>query len=215
MIESLSNRQIAFVIFGVIIGYGIMGLPKDIAENIGTGGWIVLLGATGITVILGCIFTYLSYIYKNKTICEYSEILMGKCISKLIVFSYIIEFFLFSALAVRASSEVIKLNILLKTPVWSISLLFFIVIYYAVTKGLRTIARICELYGIVIIVVGLFSHILLFTQGELVNLRPFIVPASINSYIKALFTTVIPLLGIEVFAFIPFDKKIIKKYLSM
>ncbi|SHJ80651.1 GerAB/ArcD/ProY family transporter [Tepidibacter formicigenes] len=211
MNESLTNRQIAFVIFGVIVGYGIMSLPKNIAENIGTGAWIVLIGATGIAVIFTYVFTYLAYIHKNKTLCEYSEILTGKFISRLIVFIYTVEFFLFSSLVIRAASEVIKLNILLKTPIWSISLLFFIVIYYAVIKGLRVVGRICELYGFVIIIIMLFTHILLFTQGELINLKPFILPLSIKTYIKASVTTVIPLLGIEVIAFIPFDKNNNKK----
>ncbi len=41
MKETLTNKQIAFVIFQIVVGYGIVGLPKKIAELGGTGGWII------------------------------------------------------------------------------------------------------------------------------------------------------------------------------
>lgn len=38
MNDSLTNRQIAFVVFGVIVGYGVISLPKNVVETAGSGG---------------------------------------------------------------------------------------------------------------------------------------------------------------------------------
>lgn len=207
MHQSFTNRQIAFILFGTIVGYGIIGLPKDIAERAGTGGWIALLIATAIAIMSTSIIAYLGYVHENKTLYEYSQILTGKYITFLLMSFYMIYFFLFFTMIIRMTSEVIKLTILIQTPVWVLCLLFFAIVYYAVIKGLTFIARICELYGFIIILGALFIHFLIFTQGELINLRPFWGSGNLQTYLKASAATVIPFLGMEVLTFVPMDKK--------
>ncbi|TCO77449.1 GerAB/ArcD/ProY family transporter [Marinisporobacter balticus] len=211
MNESLTNRQIAFIIFGVLIGYGVMELPKNVAENAGTGGWLSLLIATAITIIFAYMITYLSYVYKNKTIYEYSERLTGKFITHIFMIIYIFYYFLGFTMITRVSCETIKLTILLKTPIWVLSLLFSFVIYYAVIKRLRVIARVCEIYGIFIIIAALLIHTSLFTQGKLINLRPFFVLEDLPLYFKSTLNMIFPFLGIEILTIIPFAKKNHKK----
>lgn len=207
MNESLTNRQIAFIIFGITVGYGIMRLPKNIAQTAGTGGWITLLIATAIASISTYIIIYLGYIHNDKTICEYSELLTGKFISKLIISIYGIEFFLFFTMAIRASSEVIKHTVLIKTPIWALELLYYVVVYYAVANGLRIIARINEIYGIIIITGILVLTFILFTQGKLINLRPYFGSSDITTYLKASLVTVIPFGGMEILTIIPFNRR--------
>lgn len=211
MNENLTNRQIAFILFGVIVGYGIMGLPKNVTENAGTGGWITLLISTVIAIIFTCIFTYLGYVHENKTIYEYSELLTGKFITGVFMILFFIEFFSFFTMAIRASSEVIKLTVLIKTPVWSLSLFFYLVVYYAVIKRLRIIARILEYYGMLIIIAYLIIHFLISTQGKLINLRPYFGSTDIMTYFKSSIVTLLPFLGIEILAIIPFNKKVNNK----
>lgn len=207
MNESLTNRQIAFVIFGIVVGYGILNLSKNIAENAGTGSWFTLVMATGITMIFTYIITYLGYVHENKTIYEYSNILTGKYITSIFMLVYIVYYFILFTMTVRMASEAIKLTILIKTPVWILCLLFLSVTYYAVITKLGTIARICEIYGVVIIVGAMIIHLSMFSQGELVKLKPFFVIENIQSYLKATLVTVFPFLGIEILTIISFNKK--------
>ena len=83
MNEYLTNKQIAFVIFGALIGYGVMVLPKQVAENAGTGGWVSILLATVVAVLLTYVITYLGYHHKNKTLYRYgpktSVVYLGGC----------------------------------------------------------------------------------------------------------------------------------------
>lgn len=207
MNESLTNRQIAFILFGVILGYGVIGLPKDIAEKTGTGGWITLLIATAIMIFFTYIITYLGYVHQNKTIYEYSKLLTGKYITTLFMSIYIIEFFMFFTMEIRIVSEVIKLTVLIKTPVWALSLLIFLVAYYTVIKRLRIIARLSEFYGILIFIAILVIHYLIFTQGKLINTRPFLGTEDTITYFKASILTILPFLGVEIITIIPFDRK--------
>ncbi|WP_176461972.1 GerAB/ArcD/ProY family transporter [Anaeromicrobium sediminis] len=207
MNESLTNRQIAFIIFGIVVGYGVLGLPKNVTENAGTGGWFSLLMATGITIIFTYMITYLGYVHEHKTIYEYSNMLVGKYITFIFMLIYIIYYFMLFTMIIRMASEAIKLTVLIKTPVWALCSLFLSVVYYAVIKRLEVIGRICEIYGLIIIIGYIVIHLAVSTQGKLINLKPFFVVEDIQSYLKATLVTIFPFLGIEILTIISFDKK--------
>jgi len=211
MNQSLKNRQVAFILFSTIVGYGIMSLPKEAAESAGTGSWITLLISTAIAIIFTYIVTYLGYIHKNKTIYEYSELLVGKFLTSIFIIIYIIYFFMVFTMITRMSSEVIKLSVLIKTPVCVLCFLFIFVTYYAVTKGLKVIARLSEIYGFFIIVAYITIFFLISTQGDFINLRPFLGSENIITYLKATSVTVIPFVGIALITTIPFSIKNNKK----
>ncbi|MCT4621275.1 MAG: spore germination protein [Marinisporobacter sp.] len=203
MNEYITNRQIAFIIFAHIVGYGVMSLPKDIGQNIGTEGWIPLLVSTIVYTIFANIIVYLGYIYKNKTLFDYSQLLIGKFIT----IPYIIHFFISSAMVTRIFCETVKLTILLKTSIWQLSLLFHFVIFYIVIKKLKALAMICELYGMFIIVITLFLYFLISTQGEFVNIKPFFTGKNISTYLQASYQTIFSFLGIGILTVIPIHKK--------
>ncbi len=207
MKEHITNRQIAFIIFGIVVGYGVINLPKNIAESAGTGGWFSILIGTAIAIVFTYIITYLGYVHKNKTIYEYSEMLTGKIVTSIFMIIYSIYFFLLATMITRITSETIKLTILLRTPVWVLNLVFFAAVYYAVTKKLQVIARICEIYGLIIIIAIITICFGIFSQGKLINTRPFFVLEDIQTYIKASAVTIFPFIGLEILTIIPFNKK--------
>lgn len=211
MNNGLNNHQIAFILFGIIVGYGIVSLPKEVAESVGTGGWITILLSTVLSVLFTYILTYLGYIHENKTLFEYGQELVGKFLTYVFSICYIVFYFSFFTLVTRVVSEVINLSILLNTPVTAISLLFIIVMYYAVIKGLTTIARFSQLYGIIIIVFSIFIYIIMFTQGKLVNIRPFWGGENILVYLKGIKSTLVAFLGMSIITVIPINRKVNKK----
>ena len=154
-------------------------------------------------------FTFLGYVHKEKTIYDYSILLTGKYIGNILIFLYIVYFFSVFTITSRISNEVIKIALLSKTPVSALTLLLMLVCYYAITKKLKGIGRLCELYGMIIIIVGLIMHILMSTQGKLINIMPLVPPIGIIAYLKAIPTTIYALLiGVEVICLVPFHKEI-------
>lgn len=207
MNETLNNKQIAFILFGFIVGYGVMGLPKNIAENAGTGAWFVLLIGTVLATIITYLILYLGYVHENKTLYEYSELLVGKFLTKVFVIIYIIEFFLFATMITRSSSEIIRLTVLIKTPSWALCSTILLAVLYAVVSKLKVIARLCEIYGIIIIVTYLIVFFLISTQGKLLNIRPLFDPSDISVYLKASLMTTLPFMGMEILTVIPLSRR--------
>lgn len=207
MKETLTNKQIAFVIFQIVVGYGIVGIPKKVTEIGGTGGWITLVISTIIFILITNMFLYLGYTHKNKTIYEYSESLVGTYVSKLIVVLYIFYFTLFSSSLIRICSETIKITIFEKTPTMAFIISFYLILYYTVIKRLRVFARLSEIYGIIFIIVILIIQFIMFTSGDYVNLRPFMITEAIPAYFSSIPDLLFSFYGVEIIAIIPLCAK--------
>jgi spore germination protein len=218
MNNNVTNRQISFILYCIIVGYGIINLPKSAAEAGGTGGWVSIIISTLLFIPITYMLTYLQYVYEGKTIYEYSQILVGKFTTYVFMFIYIIYFFLYFTFLIRIFCETISLTILSKTPVMYLSILFYIVVGYAMLKGLNTIGRLCEMYGFLSIIFFIFFSYILFTQGKLVNITPIFVPDDIFIYFKGITKMFLPLLGMEILTIIPISKnnnKNIFKYTTL
>ncbi|SQC03060.1 GerAB/ArcD/ProY family transporter [Clostridium tetanomorphum] len=207
MKEYLTNKQISFFIFGAVVGYGIVRLPKEAAECASTAGWISILFITIINMLLTYIITFLNSTFENYTFDEYSEKLVGKFITNIFIILYIIYSFLYSSIAVRNTAEIIKSSILLKTPIWCTCLLLILICYYAASKGLRVLGRICELYGIFIIFAAFIMSIIVFSEGSLLNIQPILGFDNIFTYIKSSSKLIISFLGVEFLMIVPFKKE--------
>jgi spore germination protein len=218
MNESLTNKQIAFVVFQLVVGYGIVGLPKKIAEIGGTGGWITLLLSTLIFILVTNMFLYLGHAHKNQTLYEYSEFLVGKYVSKLIVVVYIFYFTLSSSSLIRISSETINITVFERTPAIAFIINFYLILYYTIIKRLRVFARLSELYGIIFIISILVIQFLMFTSGDYINLRPFIVVEDIPVYFSSIPKVLFSFYGVEIITIIPLctkNNKNVFKYCSI
>lgn len=202
----LTNRQISFIMYCIIVGYGIINLPKNAAKAADTGGWVSIVIATIIFLFITYLITYLQYIHEGKTLYEYSNELVGKFVTLIFIFICIAYSFIFLSMLIRLYCETIKITILPKTPIIYLSFLFYLVIFYALTKGLNVIARMCEIYGALSIINFIFINSILFTQGKIINIRPFFTPSDILLYLKGIPQMILPLLGMEVLFFLPINK---------
>lgn len=207
----LTNRQIAFILYCIIIGYGIINIPKNAAEIAGTGMWVTLIILTVIFMLITYMITYLQYVYEGKTIFEYGKDLVGKPITYLLTIIMLIYFLVHFAMIIRFYGEIIKLNLLFRTPIAVICLVFFGVVCYAMTKGIKVIARICEIYGFLNLIGFIFINSLLVTKGKFINLQPLFVKEELTSYLKGLLKMIPTFLGMEVLLFLPISKGSNKK----
>ena len=207
MNETVTNRQMAFLLFGIMFGYGGLALPKILAEYTATGGWVsILIGALialGLTINL----VYLGLIHKNKTFYDYSKVLTGKYVSTVLVFFYIVFMFIMGSMINRLSAEIIKQTILLNTPTWVIIWAFLLVAYYAVVKDINTIARLGEIYGVIIILAGIVVGLAEFMQGDLINLKPYFIWEDVPNYFNGSLKIRLAFSGMAILAVIPFGKK--------
>lgn len=173
MHEGFTNRQIALIAFGTIVGYGIVTLPKSAVENAGSAAWLAIAISTVIAALNIYAVTYLGYTHQNMTLPDYSQILVGKFFTLVFLFMYILYYFILFTLILKNVGEDIRQTIMIRTPPWVIILTFLIVAFFLVSKKLKAIALICEYYGVIIIVSIVIICVLLFTQGNILNMKPF------------------------------------------
>ncbi|MDF2881592.1 MAG: spore germination protein [Clostridiaceae bacterium] len=202
----VTNRQISFILYCIIVGYGVINLPKDAAESAGTGCWFPLIISTIILMVMTYIITYLQYLYEGKTLYEYGQKLVGKLITYVFLIICTIYFFTYFSMITRIYGETIRLCILYKASVLYICMLFYIVIFYALMKGINVIARVCEIYGLLNILGFLFINSLLMTKGKLVNIRPLFVTGDLMTYLKSILNFILPFLGIEILFVLPINR---------
>lgn len=207
MNKALTNRQCGLILYTAIVGYGIINLPQNATEAGGTTGWISILIVTVVASLATYIITYLSYNNENRIVYEYSEELVGKFITFIFKIIFIVYFILIFSYLIRMYAETLKLVMLAKTPVWAIEILFYAVVFYAISKGPSVIGRVCELYVPMAIIGIIIMSFILFTQGRLINLRPFFMKQGVMSYLKSAFQLVLPFLGMELLLFMPISKK--------
>lgn len=207
MNNKFTNRQLCLMLYCVTVGYGVMNLPKTSAEVAGTGGWVSMaIGTLFCSLIIGMV-VYLQYSFENQTVYEYSTKLVGKFITTVFALIWIGYFFIIFTFLPRLFCNAINLTILDKTPVKYLSLLFFIVIGYILSKGLNAISRMIEIYATISIINFILINAILCTQGHLVNIKPIFVPSDWLLYLKGVFKMILPMLGGEALLFIPMNKE--------
>lgn len=202
----ITDRQMFFLSFDLIIPFIIPVLPNIMANNFKSGSWVFIVSATLIYSLEAGIIAYLGYLYKNMTIFEYSREIAGKFISYIISILYMFNFFIFFSLLIRSVSEVIKTEIMTNTPLWVTIFVMILASGYAVSKGLTDIGRIVEIVGTFVIIIGLSMNLLMFLDGNALNMRPLLNFYDLSKYIKSFPLSLYLYSGFEIITIIPFTK---------
>lgn len=205
MKEALSNRQIFFLLVICVIVHDSMEIAKDMVEAVGGSGWISILLGVCVTIFFTYIITYVAFTFKGKTIEEYSEILLGNFVSYIFIGIYIVVFLLIGSTLPQIGCGFIKLNLLEKTPVWGMTLIMYLVVYYTVSKGLRVIGRLFEILGFFIVLILIFIYVIMLSQGQLINIGPQLGSVEIIEYLKSM-KDIIPYIGIELLLIVPLQR---------
>ena len=206
MDNQLSDKHITFIALGALVGYGIMSLPKEIAEYVGTSGWItILMSMTILLVVVYFLTTFISS-HKNMTIFDLSKKLLGTYASFLIAFIYFSYFVIIISMNSRRYCDLIKLTMLPNTPYLVLILALYILLYYVVTKGIFAVAGLSELYCIIGFIAIVLIYSITLSMGDTLNLRPLIYTKDPMAYFSSLQVTLSPFLGFEVLFCLPLSQ---------
>lgn len=205
MDKYVTNRQLFFIFFITLEAYSVIELPKTMSETAGTGFWIPITIATIFFMFAITIIASLNKMFPDKTLFDYSSILIGKIATWIISAIYAVYFIFVIALIKRSVAEIIQNSFLPKTPMWAGMFLMLAICGYAASRGLGNIGRIFEFFGFITIASIIFLEYLVFSEGEFIYLRPFFDSSEIMEYVKALPMLIMPYLGIEILTVIPFS----------
>jgi spore germination protein len=171
--DRITTPQAAVILANILLGVGILTLPRFLADAMKTpDGWITVIVGGILAFGLGLIMVKLSQRFPGKTFFEYSQIITGKWMGKALNLVLIVYFALFAGFEIRDMSEIINYLFLEKTPKEFIIFVFMCVAVYLTAGGINAIARLFELILPVSIVIIIASYLLSLKLFELENLRP-------------------------------------------
>lgn len=208
--EQTSNRQLCFMMFIVIASFPSVFLSRTTTPFVGTGSWLLILISGLIAIWPFIMYTYLGCVHIDKSLVEYSNILVGKFLTYIFVLVNIISFFILFFSTIRNGSEMIKANLIKHTPISSIEFMFIILIYYLIINKRNNLVRFIEFFGVIFLLLIILPYSILITQGNLINLKPYFPPVSIGDYLKGLWVLILPWGGWELIGTVPLARSNIK-----
>lgn len=196
-----------FIFVLMLTSYSVIILPKYMATSAGTGAWIVLLVASVIFGLFAMVIVSLNNMFHGKTLFEYAPQLITKPGAYLITALYVLYFFSIIVILVDQQAVFLKTSFLPKSPEWAFPLFGIPLYCYIASKGITTMARLCELVGIVFVFTAVAVHIIMFFEGDVSRILPLFNADDIGDYAEGFTKAVTPFLPISLLFAIPFTQK--------
>ena len=204
MPNSVTNRQMFFIIFITLTSYTTIDLPKIMAQAAGRSSWIPLLIAAILFGFVAMVTTKLNNMYQGKVFFVYSQEIVGKFFAYLLAVYFIFYFVIIGIYLKLKLVSVLKSNFLPNTPRF-VMLIFSVLLFaYVAYKGITNIARLFEIYGILFLLITIGICFLMLFQGMSENILPLYNPNDANEFLGASQYFVLPYGGIEILLIIPF-----------
>jgi spore germination protein KB len=139
--EVISGRQLVALVFTFIIATATLFLPAFVTKNAGQDGWISVLLAGLVGVIVVLVVTAVGLKYPELTLIEYSEIILGKWPGKIVGLIFIVFYLHITSVMIREVSSTVSRQILPASSLEVIAIILFIICAYTVKNGLEVITR--------------------------------------------------------------------------
>lgn len=207
MPNSISNRQLVFILYLLITAYVIIDLPMQMAQTAGNSCWIPIILASIVFAFAVFMIAKLNNMFQGKVFFDYSQQIVGKFFAYIIAVFYVISFSFIGAYLALKSIGLIKSNFLPKTPSFIILIAGILLFAFVAYKGITNVARLFEIYGFFIILVILAVCAIIFTQGISFNVLPLFDKNEIKNFPDALVWLISAFSGIEILFIIPFSEK--------
>lgn len=170
--KSITTVQAGSILISTIIGVGILGLPRVMANAANTGAPLatlmgVLLGGIGIGIV-----TMLGVRFPKMVLAQYAELILGKTIGRIGNVVIIIFFIGLTALTARDFGEVIVTAVLKKTPVQVIIITMLLMAMVAAGKEINVFAYLHNFYLPFILAPVLLISALSLKNSHLLYLEP-------------------------------------------
>ena len=143
--NEITVLQFAFMIHGAQLGIGLLSLPKVLAKEAGTDGWISLLMGWAVAVVCSIAIVQLMKRHPGASLFDLLRQYFGKAIGTLLG-ALVALYFYFTFFATYFTSvQVYNEELLPRTPVYLLVLLFSLPVFAMARHKLRVVARYAEL----------------------------------------------------------------------
>jgi len=191
----ISALQSFILIISIIIGTGVLGLSRTVAEVSGQDAWIsVLINGTFISCIV-IVIVYTISKFPKYNFLEYSSYLLSKPLGYLITFSYVLYAVLTTSVIIAYLGEMVSTWLLNETPNYIINLVIVLTVVHMTNDGITTLARFAQATVFLLIPLALLITVGL-PEANFINLRP-IGGSGINNIVKGIMPSFYAFAGYE------------------
>ncbi|MDQ1005493.1 spore germination protein KB [Neobacillus niacini] len=136
--------------------------------------WLSILLASIGGILLFLVYDYFFRQYPDLPLSGYARKILGKYIGWPLSFLYVPFFLYIAARDLREAGDLLVTAAYDRTPLFAVVALMTISIVYVLNKGIEVLARMAEIYLIILIVLGVLGHVLVLFSGiiDVNNLLP-------------------------------------------
>ena len=194
--DRISIGQMVIILVLTLIGVGILTLPRELAEIVGTDGWLALLAGGIAAMVIAFLHGYIIKLFPNEDFFEILRLTLTKPIAYLISIFLCLYFIGNVALITRLYEKVIKTVLLPRTPGQVIVITMLLVVIYLVRVGIEPMARLSNVLFPFTVVLVTILFALTSVEVDFSELRPFF-QASPMDLLEASNVVIFSLLGFE------------------
>ncbi len=199
--EEISNKEILISVTTMIIGAGILTLPRGVAQSTrGLDGLMAIVAGGVIAMFFAWICAKLSSRFPRQTFMQYSIRLVTKPIAVVITALFGFYFLLFTAYEMRIVATISKVYLFDQTPVEVLGLIFLLVVVYSVSGSRAAILRINLMFAPIVLFIAIAVVLMNLGYFEAENLRPFFT-TNWKGYFQATKETSFSFAGYEILLF--------------
>ncbi|MEW9701556.1 endospore germination permease [Paenibacillus sp. SI8] len=172
----ISSLDMAITISSMILGVGVLVLPRDLAKStLSSDGWISLTAAGLLAIAIAWLLAKISHHFSRQGFFNYVANAVTKPVAYVITAGLALYFFSFCGYEIGSIANISKQYLFERTPVEAISLTFLMVIVYAVSGRRVGLIRLNTLFLPFILVITII--VLVFSLGILdhENLKPMFI----------------------------------------
>ncbi|WP_261302498.1 GerAB/ArcD/ProY family transporter [Paenibacillus andongensis] len=206
--NQISLKQYIFIICETQVGIGVLSLPRDLAKNAGTDGWISIVLGWIVSVLVSLVIIRVMEKNPEYTLFELLTKYFGNWVGKGLIAAWIL-FAAYSAITIMlATIHIIKIWIVPDIQNFILMILFIVPIYMITKQGIRVIGLFAEFVFMITLWMP-FLLLLTLKDIEWMYLLP-IGKGGLFPILSSIKSTVFSFLGFELaFILYPFlrDKK--------
>lgn len=205
--DKISNTQLWMFMVLSMIGIGVFSLPRLVADATKTDGWITtILG--GLAALADFyIISRLARKFPGDTVVEMANKILGKFLAVPVLIIFWLHFLSAMAGVLRIFAEVLKMTLLLRTPVEIIMISLLVCVLILARCGIEAIVRFDESVFIILFIMSVIGIVLALPGADLTNIRPFMT-SDIKDFLYGAYQTSFSYSGFElVLLIIPFINK--------
>ncbi|MBO8155055.1 MAG: endospore germination permease [Bacillaceae bacterium] len=170
---SLSTTQVTWLIVASA-PVGINTLPRVLNEQTQQTGWLFLMASALLVYLFMRIIIILPARYPGQTIFEISSHVLGRWVGGLFILFVTVMMILGTGLSLRLLADGVINYILFHTPRFAVIFSMLMVVIYALSRGVETIAYINEIFQPLILLSMTLILLLVINKADFSELTPIL-----------------------------------------